>query len=106
MPDTCVPCGSVASNAFVLFLSRTGPGKTLATITFGVVSFVSPFGKPAGYVKPAGLRNGLDESTPVSTTAILIPWPLSPVAVCRTVAFLSVALPAVLAMHGSHGWAC
>ena len=89
MPDTCVPCGSVASNAFVLFLSRTGPGKTLATITFGVVSFVSPFGKPAGYVKPAGLRNGLDESTPVSTTAILIPWPLSPVAACRSVALIT-----------------
>ena len=89
MPDTWVPCGSAGSNALLLDLSRTGPGKTFATITFAVVSFVSPFGKPAGYENPVGFRNGLDESTPVSTTAILIPWPLSLVAAWRSVAWIT-----------------
>ena len=49
IPETCVPCGSVGSKAFELFLSRSsGRGTTLATITFGVVFVVSPFGKPGG----------------------------------------------------------
>src|SRR5690349_16505562 len=46
-----------------------------ATITFGVVNVVFPFGNPAGYVKPAGLKNGCDWSRPSSRTAILIPSP-------------------------------
>ena len=56
-----------------------GPGKARATITFGVVHFLPPFGKPAGYEKPAGLKNGFVSSTPSSTTPILIPWPRPPV---------------------------
>ena len=56
-----------------------GPGKARATITFGVVHFLPPFGKPAGYEKPAGLKNGFVSSTPSSTTPILIPWPMPPV---------------------------
>ena len=68
------------SKALLLFLSRTGPGKTRATITFGRRHFaVAASGSRPGTVKPAGLRNGLDGSTPVSTTPIFIPWPLSPV---------------------------
>jgi hypothetical protein len=38
-----------------------------------------PFGKPAGYENPAGLKNGFDWSTPSSTTPILIPCPRPPV---------------------------
>ncbi len=56
-----------------------GPGKDLATITFGVVNFVFPFGKPAGYEKPFGLKNGFVWSIPSSTTPILIPCPKPPV---------------------------
>ena len=89
MPDTCVPCGSVLSNALLLALSRTGPGNDFATITFGVVSFVSPFGKPGGYENPAGFRNGLVESTPVSTTPIFMPSPFCPVAASRSVAWIT-----------------
>ena len=37
-------------------LPAVGPGKTRATITFGVVALVTPRGKPAGYEKPAGLK--------------------------------------------------
>ena len=60
-----------------------GPGKTFATITFGVVYFVSPFGNPAGYEKPAGLKNGFVWSIPSSTTAIFMPVPSAPL-VCRS----------------------
>ena len=84
-----MPCGSVGSNAWLLSLSRTGPGNTRATITFGVVCCLSPFGKPAGYANPAGARNGLDESTPVSTTPIFMPWPLSPVAAWKSGAWIT-----------------
>ena len=89
IPATCVPWGSVASKALLLFLSRTGPGKTRATITLLVVSFASPRGKPAGAVKPLGSRNGLDGSTPVSTTPIFIPCPLSLAAACSSVAWIT-----------------
>ena len=85
IPATCVPwndeSGSTArrpgSPAF-------GPGNTFATITFGVVHFVAPLGKPAGYEKPAGLKNGFDWSMPSSTTAILIPVPSAEVVRRRT----------------------
>ena len=60
-----------------------GPGKVFATITFGVTYFASPFGKPAGYEKPAGLKNGFVWSIPSSTMPILIPVPSAP-AVCRS----------------------
>ena len=33
-----------------------GEGNARATMTFGVVNAVSPFGNPAGYEKPDGLR--------------------------------------------------
>src|SRR3954468_5119512 len=56
-----------------------GPGKARATITLGVVHFLPPLGKPGGYEKPAGLKNGFAESTPSSTTPILTPWPRPPV---------------------------
>ena len=50
MPATCVPwndvCGSSGSCPPV---PDPGPGKARATMTFGVVNFVLPFGKPAGY---------------------------------------------------------
>src|SRR5205814_1205185 len=44
MPETCVPCGSFLSNALLLLASRTGPGNTRATITFGDVRFLPPRG--------------------------------------------------------------
>src|SRR5471030_377109 len=103
MPDTWVPCGSVGSNALLLDASRTGPGNTFATITFGVVSLVSPFGKPGGYEKPAGLRNGLDESTPVSTTAILMPSPFCPVAASRSVAWITLGPRSIVAVYDRLG---
>src|SRR5881296_899340 len=71
IPATCVPCGSVGSNASRPALSVTGAGKFRATITFADVFVVSPLGKPAGYEYPSAFRNGLRQSTPVSTTAIL-----------------------------------
>src|SRR5207237_9302287 len=93
IPDTCVPwndeAGSTASRpgspAF-------GPGKTFATITFGVVHFVPPFGKPAGYEKPAGLKNALFWSTPSSTTPILTPVPSAPRTRWRTSAPITPGL--------------
>ncbi len=49
MPATCVPwnefCGSTASG---VRSSAPVPTKERATITFGDVHFVPPFGKPAG----------------------------------------------------------
>jgi hypothetical protein len=33
-----------------------GEGNARATMTFGVVNAVFPFGNPAGYEKPDGLR--------------------------------------------------
>ena len=79
IPATWVPwnddSGSTASRPG---LPEFGPGNTFATITFGVVHFVAPFGKPDGYAKPAGLKNRLDWSMPSSTTAILIPVPSAP----------------------------
>ena len=49
MPATCVPWNDEAgSSGSRPGLPELGPGKTFATITFGVVYFVSPFGNPAG----------------------------------------------------------
>ena len=69
-----------------------GPGKERATITLGVVNFRPPFGKPAGYEKPAGLKNGFDPSTPSSTTPILIPWPKPPVVAQNVSALITAGL--------------
>ena len=46
-----------------------------ATITFGVVKLVFPFGNPAGYEKPLGSKYGCVWSSPSSMTPIFIPWP-------------------------------
>ena len=48
--------------------------------TFGVVKETLPLGNPAGYWNPAELKNGFVWSIPSSTTPILIPAPLAPVA--------------------------
>jgi hypothetical protein len=55
-----------------------GPGNTRATITFGDVHFRPPRGNPAGYEKPVPSKNAFVESTPSSTTPILIPVPSAP----------------------------
>src|SRR5690348_16398064 len=85
MPATCVPWNDESgSTARRPGAPAFGPGNTFATITFGVVHCVAPFGKPAGYVNPAGLKNGFDWSMPSSTTAILIPVPSADVVRRRT----------------------
>ena len=84
MPATWVPWKEdLRSRARSLFSSCTAPGKERATITFGVVHFVPPFGKPAGYRKPAGLKNRCLASTPSSITPIFTPAP-SPLPVARS----------------------
>src|SRR5919199_5564932 len=77
MPPTCVPCSdSRGSNGrFAFSYVVFGGGNARATITFGVVKRVSPFGNPAGYEYPAGLKKGCDWSTPSSTIAIFVPCP-------------------------------
>ncbi len=76
MPATCVPWketwGSTASDDR---LSAPAPTNARATMIFGVVHFVPPFGKPDGYEKPCGEKNGLSGSIPSSTTAIFMPAP-------------------------------
>ena len=103
MPETCVPCGSVGSNADRPALSVTRAGKLRATITFGVVFVVSPFGNPGGYEKPFGLRNGLRQSTPVSTTPILTPAPVSPVADSSASAWMTVGPRSIVAVYVTLG---
>ncbi len=85
MPATCVPWNDeLGSTARRPAAPERGPGKTFATITFGVVHFGEPFGKPAGYEKPVGSKNGFDWSMPSSTTPILMPVPSAPVVRWRT----------------------
>src|SRR5712671_6263018 len=85
MPATCVPWNdALGSRASRPPAPEFGPGKTRATITFGVVHLVLPRGKPAGYEKPVGSKKEFDWSMPSSTTAILMPLPLAPVVRCRT----------------------
>ena len=80
MPDTWVPWNDwVRTSGSRPGFPEPGPGNERATITFGVVYFVWPLGKPAGYEKPAGLKNGLPMSMPSSTTPIFTPWPMPPV---------------------------
>ncbi len=83
IPATWVPwkdeSGSTARRPA---LPAPGPGKTRATITFGVVHFVAPFGKPGGYEKPFGSKNGFVWSTPSSTIAIFSPVPSAPSSRC------------------------
>src|SRR5918992_5999624 len=78
-PATCVPWNdTLGSTARRLRASVFAPTNERATITFGVVHFVPPFGNPAGYWSPAGEKNRLVWSTPSSTMAILIPSPDPP----------------------------
>ena len=70
---------ALRSSGSVPGFPEPGPGYERATITFGVVYFVWPRGKPAGYVKPFGSRNALVWSIPSSTTPILTPSPRAPV---------------------------
>jgi hypothetical protein len=55
------------------FQCTPGAGKARATITFGVVYAVFPFGKPAGYEKPAGSKYGWAWSIPSSMIPIFRP---------------------------------
>src|SRR5581483_6450665 len=81
IPATCVPWNDACrSSGSWPPAPEPGPGKARATITFGVVKLVLPFGKPDGYEKPLGLKNGFVWSIPSSTTPILMPAPLAPVA--------------------------
>jgi hypothetical protein len=93
IPPTCVPwkeaCGSSASRPG---RPAPGPGKARATITFSFVQRRPPRGKPAGYEKPTGLKNGFAWSTPSSTTAIFTPAPRAPVAVQNVSAPISDGL--------------
>ena len=59
----------------VVAYSQWGEGgaKVRWTITFGVVSFVRPFGKPGGYAKPAASKKGWLASSPSSMIADLHP---------------------------------
>jgi hypothetical protein len=71
IPATCVPWKEArGSSARRPGRPACGPGNARATITFGVVHFFPPRGKPAGYWKPAGEKNALFGSTPSSTTPI------------------------------------
>ena len=77
MPATWVPCSEFSeSNGFAALRHAGRAGANArATITFGVVYAVCPFGKPCGKAKPAGLKNGWVWSTPSSRIPILIPLP-------------------------------
>src|SRR5581483_846442 len=77
IPATWVPCSdsSGSNGRFAYFQVVVGGAKARATITFGVVKAVSPFGNPAGIVYPAGLKNGCAWSTPSSMIPIFTPLP-------------------------------
>src|SRR5215470_5744842 len=77
MPATCVAWNDCVGSKGVVAYLYVGEGGANArcTITFGVARSVRPFGKPAGYVKPAGLKYGCEASTPSSMIPILTPLP-------------------------------
>ena len=86
IPATCVPWNdSFGSSGSLPARPLPGPGKARATITFGVVHFVPPFGKPGGYARPAGSRNRLSWSRPSSTMAIFTPAPPAPARAAETI---------------------
>ncbi len=93
IPATCVPWklarGSTARRPR---RPAPGPGNERAAITFGLVHRLPPFGKPAGYWRPFGAKNGLAGSTPSSTTPILIPVPRAPVAAVYALAPITAGL--------------
>ena len=70
-PATNVPWNESSRSSGALFAPR--PAKPRATITFGVVEPLVPFGNPGGYEKPVGSRNGCSWSTPSSTMATFTP---------------------------------
>src|ERR671935_2520629 len=75
IPATWVPWKELgAFGSFAEAGEGFGGGNERATITFAVVYRRSPFGKPAGIVKPVGLKNGCFSSTPSSMMPIFIPW--------------------------------
>jgi hypothetical protein len=77
MPATFVAWSeSIGSNGvFAYFHAGCAGANARATITFGVVYAVFPFGKPGGYAKLAPLKKTCDWSRPSSMIPILMPWP-------------------------------
>ena len=62
MPATCVAWNEFARverRAFAYLEGGAAGANVRCTITFGVVSFVRPFGNPGGYWKPLGLKYGV-----------------------------------------------
>src|SRR3954451_10216367 len=77
MPATWVAWSELTgSNGVRAYLYVFAAGANArATITFGVVYAVLPFGKPVGYERPVGVKKTCVWSRPSSITPILIPWP-------------------------------
>src|SRR5581483_6057511 len=77
MPATFVAWSeSCGSNGVFAYLQWLEAGENVrATMTFGVVYDVCPFGKPDGYEKPDGLKNTWLWSSPSSMIPILMPFP-------------------------------
>src|SRR5439155_56925 len=50
--------------SFAYFQVVLAGANTRATITFGLVECVAPFGKPGGYEKPVGVKKGCARSIP------------------------------------------
>src|SRR5437868_9004765 len=77
MPATCVAWSEFSGSNGVPAYFHVSPGgvNARATITFGVVYDVSPFGKPAGYARPPGSKYVCVWSTPSSMIPIFIPSP-------------------------------
>ena len=77
MPATFVAWSESTGSkgVFAYFHVGSAGANARATITFGVVYAVFPFGKPGGYVKFAGLKKMCVWSIPSSMIPIFIPWP-------------------------------
>src|SRR5579871_3199498 len=77
MPATWVACHELSGSngAFAYLFVAPAGAKARCTITFGVVYFVCPFGKPGGYFRPLGAKYGCVASSPSSMMAILTPCP-------------------------------
>src|SRR5438874_8177202 len=76
-----------------------GAGNERATITFAVVYAAFPFGKPGGYEKPVGSKNGCRWSMPWSMIPIFIPSPAVP-----RVGPQSVVAPISRGVRSRDGW--
>src|ERR1700750_2230706 len=77
MPATCVAWKELSGSngTFAYFHDVDGGVNVRCTITFGVVYFVSPFGNPAGYGNPLGLKYGWVACSPSSMIPIFMPLP-------------------------------